>query len=43
MGQEKINGDYTLSVTITDLRTDKNFTKKLGSIQINFNEGSNEG
>jgi hypothetical protein len=40
--QDKINGDYSLKIVIEDQRATNSFTKELGTLQINFNEGSND-
>lgn len=42
MIQDKINGDYSLKIVIEDQRATNSFTKELGTLQINFNEGSND-
>jgi hypothetical protein len=40
--QDKINGDYNLKIVVEDMRAVNSFTKDLGTLQINFNEGSND-
>lgn len=41
--KEQINGDYNFLVHVDDPRADQAVVKNLGSFQINFNEGSQEG
>ena len=41
--KEQINGDYALRAHVEDQRAVKPFVKDLGILQINFNEGSQEG
>lgn len=41
--KEQINGDYNMVLHVNDPRADKALEKKLGVLQINFNEGSQEG
>lgn len=41
--KEQINGDYSLKVHVEDPRAAKPFVKDLGTFQINFNEGSQDG
>lgn len=42
MFRDKINGDYNLKIHVADNRATNTVTKDLGTLQINFNEGSNE-
>ena len=41
--KEQINGDYNLLLHIDDPRAKEPVVKNLGSFQINFNEGSQDG
>lgn len=41
--KEQINGDYSLKVHVEDPRAAKPFVKDLGTFQVNFNEGSQDG
>ena len=38
--REQINGDYNLLVHVDDPRAESAIVKNLGTLQINFNEGS---
>lgn len=42
MIQDKINGDYNLKIVVEDPRAINRFSKDLGTLQVNFNEGSND-
>lgn len=39
---DKINGDYNLKIVVEDPRAINSYTKDLGTLQVNFNEGLNE-
>lgn len=39
---QQINGDYKLFVHVQDPRSVNTFEKELGTLQLNFNEGSTE-